>query len=81
MPNSTKVRCAGTHRVAKMLLLLTSAVLLASAPTLGRQQYDVVYRMRSRGRSPRSGDCFASRAAITLAVSSWSGIVAADVVA
>ena len=44
------------------------------------RNHDVVYRMRSRGRATRSRDCFASRPAITHAVSSWSGIVVADVV-
>ena len=39
MSYSSQVKRAGTHRVIRMLLLLTSAVLLASAPTLGQQQY------------------------------------------
>ena len=36
---SAKARYPGTHRVVKTLLLLTFAVLLASAPTLGQQNY------------------------------------------
>src|SRR5271157_4797575 len=39
MPHSTNVRCAGTRRVVTMLLLLTLALLLASASALGQQTY------------------------------------------
>jgi len=39
MSYSSQVSGAGAHRVAKMLLLLTSVLLLASTPALGQQQY------------------------------------------
>ena len=39
MSYPTQIRCAGTHRVATTFLLLTLALLFASAPALGQQTY------------------------------------------
>ena len=45
MSYPTKVRCAGTRRVVTTLLLLTLALLLASAPALGQQSYVSRYNL------------------------------------
>jgi len=45
MSYPTNVRCAATHRVVTTLLLLTLALLLASAPALGQQMYVSRYNL------------------------------------
>jgi len=45
MSYPTNVRCAATHRVVTTLLLITLALLLASAPALGQQMYVSRYNL------------------------------------
>jgi hypothetical protein len=45
MSYAIKVRCAGTRRLITTLLLLTFALLLASAPALGQQTYVSRYNL------------------------------------